>query len=297
MSRRRKPKGKMEESLMLNDMTYKHYLNRLTEFAISVFEWENLPPSVDARWLEMCLFSDGMCVFFRDEVMGELCLKTMISGLWNVYNIPIERTAYATNGYQRRLTQEDSVIIFNNMLHTNSLLDVELYSRKLWNLERTIDVNVNAQKTPTLIQCSENQRLSLQNVYMQWEGNEPVIYGEKSLDLSGLKVLKTDAPFIASDLYNLKTSYWNEILTILGIPNVNFEKKERMLQDEVTRNLGGVVASRFSRLFARQQACEQINAMFGTNISVKYRAEMELVSSDEVFDEIDEPESEDSDNE
>ena len=278
------------ESAYMNNRTYLQYYNRLTELAISMFEWQNLPETVDQRFLEMCLFSDGMCVFFQDEVLGYLSLQCMIGGNLNVYRIPMERRAYATNGYQRELDGTNSVIIFNNYLHTNSMLDVEMFSKRLYNLDRTIDVNANAQKTPVLIQCDESQRLTMKNLYKQYEGNEPFIFGSKGLDANGLKVLQTGAPYVADKLYELKTQIWNEALTYLGISNINVVKKERMITDEVTRNQGGTVASRYSRLESRRQACRQINEMFGLDIWVDYREDFQDIEEQEKENEEEEKE-------
>lgn len=277
MSRRKRNKNTgFDESFDLNQATYIQYYNRLTELAISMFEWKNLPPTIDERFLELTLFSDGMAVFFKDDVLGYLCLQCMIGGNLDVYRVPKYRRAYATNGYNNALDETNSVIIFNNMLRTNSMLDVQMFSQRLANLDRAIDVNANAQKTPVLIQCDENQRLTMKNLYMQYDGNEPFIFGDKSLNTNALKVLKTDAPYVADKLYQLKVQYWNEALTYLGISNVNVQKKERMLQDEVQRNQGGVIASRYPRLEARRQACEKINEIFGTNISVDYREDYQI---------------------
>lgn len=261
------------ESKYMNNRTYLQYYNRLTELAISMFEWKNLPDSIDERFLEMCLFHDGMCVFFKDEVLGFLALQVTIGGQMNVYRIPTKRRAYAVNGYQMELDETNSVIIFNNYMHTNSMLDVEMFAKRLYDLDRSIDVNAKAQKTPILIQCDESQRLTMKNLYMQYDGNEPFIFGTKQLDPNGLKVLQTGAPYVADQLYELKTKYWNEALTYLGISNTNVTKKERMISDEVIRNMGGIIASRYSRLEARRQACKMINDMFGLDISVEYRAD------------------------
>lgn len=278
------------ESAYMNNRTYLQYYNRLTELAISMFEWQNLPETVDQRFLEMCLFGDGMCVFFQDEVLGYLSLQCMIGGKLNVYRIPMERKAYATNGYQRELDGTNSVIIFNNYLHTNSMLDVEMFSKRLYNLDRAIDVNANAQKTPVLIQCDESQRLTMKNLYKQYEGNEPFIFGSKGLDANGLKVLQTGAPYVADKLYELKTQIWNDALTYLGISNINVVKKERMITDEVTRNQGGTVASRYSRLESRRQACKQINEMFGLNIWVDYREDFQDIEEQQNENEEEEKE-------
>lgn len=275
----RKGKKAQGEAFLQNQRTYLQYVNRLTELSISMFDWQNLPDTVDARFLELALFNDGMVVFFKDEVMGYLGLQVMISGTLNVYRIPITRTAFAQNGYQMKLDSSNSVIIFNNMLHTNSILDVQEMSKRLYEIQRTIDVNVIQQKTPKIITCTENQRLVMKNLYSQYMGNEPFIFGDKNLDLSGIKTFDTTSPYVADKLYDLKTQYWNEALTYLGISNVNTVKKERMITDEVQRNLGGTIASRYSRLFMRQQACEQINKMFGLNISVDYREDMQVLDT------------------
>lgn len=275
----RKGRKAQTEAFLQNQRTYLQYVNRLTELSISMFDWKNLPDTIDARFLELALFNDGMAVFFKDEVMGYLGLQVMIGGTLDVYRIPITRTAFAQNGYQMKLDQSNSVIIFNNMLHTNSILDVQEMSKRLYEIQRTIDVNVIQQKTPKIITCTENQRLVMKNLYAQYMGNEPFIFGDKNLDLSGIKTFDTTSPYVADKLYDLKTQYWNEALTYLGISNVNTVKKERMITDEVQRNLGGTIASRYSRLFMRQQACEQINKMFGLNISVDYREDMQVIDT------------------
>lgn len=280
--KRKNKNSQFWESATLNNNTYIMYYNRLTELAISMFEWKNLPDTIDERFLELSLFRDGMCVFFEDKVIGYLALRTMIGGNLNLYQIPTERTAYASNGYNKYLTQDDSVIIFNNMLHTNSQLEIDLYARRLWDLDRTIDINARAQKTPILLTCEESQRLTMKNLYMQYDGNMPVIFADKNISPNAIKVMQTESPFIADKLYQLKTNIWNEALTLLGISNINVQKKERLISDEVMRNQGGTIASRYSRLNARRQAANEINKMFGLNIEVDYREDFR-VTDDEIM--------------
>lgn len=277
----RKTKRNFWESAWLNNRTYIHYYNRLTELAISMFEWKNLPDSIDPRFLELVLFSDGMAVFFKDEVLGYLALQAMIGGNLDVYRIPKIRRAYATNGYNRSLDEKDSVIIFNNMLHTNCLTDVELFARRLYECDRTIDVNIKAQKTPVMIACDENQRLTMKNLYQQYDGNEPFIFGGKDMDIKKIQAIVTGAPYVADKVMQTKFQIWNEAMTYLGISNVNMHKKERLLNDEVTRNMGSTVASRYTRLEMRKQACKKINEMFGLNIDVDYREDIQLVDDEE----------------
>ena len=272
MSNRKREKTLFGESATVNNLTYMQYLNRLTELSVSMFEWKNLPPTVDARYLELHLFETGSMIYFDDEVIGNLCLDCLPAGRLDVYGNPVLRRAYSVyNNYQKLLKESNSVIIWNNYLHTNSILEVKMFAKRLYNLDRIIDVNANAQKTPVLIQGTEQQRLTLKNLYKEFDGNSPFIFGDKNLDLNSLKTLQTGAPYVCDKLYNLKQMYWNEALTYLGINNSGAQKRERMLAIESSQAQGGTISSRYSRLQSRREAVEKINAMFGTNIEVNYR--------------------------
>ena len=272
MGNRKREKTLFGESATVNNLTYMQYLNRLTELSVSMFEWKNLPATVDARYLELHLFETGSMVYFNDEVIGNLCLDCLPSGRLDVYGNPVLRRAYSGyNNYQKLLKESNSVIIWNNYLHTNSVLDVKMFAKRLYNLDRIIDVNANAQKTPVLIQGTEQQRLTLKNLYKEFDGNSPFIFGDKNLDLNSLKCLQTGAPYVCDKLYNLKQMYWNEALTYLGINNTGAQKRERMITIESSQAQGGTISSRYSRLQSRREAVEKINAMFGTNIEVNYR--------------------------
>lgn len=287
----RRKRNLFRESAILNKRLFNYYVTRFSELALSVFEWENLPDTIDPRFLELTLYMEGQAVFFYDEDLGYLALQCTINGPLNVYRIPIRRRAFSVNGYRKNLTIDDSVIIWNNKLHTNTSPDMELYALRISDLDRTIDVNARAQKTPVLIQCSEEQRLTLLNVYKEYDGNAPAVFADKALDMNGLTVLKTDAPFMGNDLYQLKTQIWNEALTYLGISNLTIQKKERVNIDEVSRSLGGTIASRYARLEARRQACAEINKMFGLNISVRFKdldedaaEESEVEEDEQIYD-------------
>mgnify|MGYP002524590151 FL=1 len=270
------------EAVITNNIVFGHYYNRLKELALSMFEWKNLPDSIDSRFMEDALFRDGFCVFFKDEVMGYLCLRTMIGGELDVYNIPTNRIAYASNGYNRSLDKDNSVLIFNNMLHNNSVTDIKMFAKRLYECDRTIDVNIKAQKTPVMITCDENQRLTMKNLYAQYEGNEPFIFGGKDLDLKKVQALTTGAPYVADKVHETKMQIWNEVMTYLGISNVSMIKRERLVTDEVSRNMGSVVMSRYSRLNERKEACKKINAMFELDVDVDYRSDIQAYSDEDL---------------
>lgn len=278
---KKKKNQAFHDALMANGATYVQYYNRLMELSMSMFEWNNLPDTVDERYLELGLFSSGCMVFFKDDVIGELALNMTYQGGFDIYGEPTRRRAYSRyNQFQTTLNKDNSVIIWNNMLRTNSALDVQMFAYRLYNLDRIVDINTNAQKTPVLITCDEKQKLTMKNLYMQYEGNYPVIFGDNNLDIKSLSVLKTDAPFVSDKIYDLKVKIWNEALTYLGISNINTTKKERMITDEVIRNQGGTIASRYSRLESRRRAVKKINKMFGLNITVDYREDFQSTDNE-----------------
>lgn len=264
------------ESAITNTACYDFYYDKIKELSVSVFEWQNLPPEIDERFLELMLFERGAVVFFRDEEMEKyLCLPFIQGGRWNVYRIPIKRRAFASNSYNYNCNIDNSVIIYNNVLRTPSIRDCKLFARRLANFDRVIDVNVNAQKTPVLIRCNERERLTLVNLYKEYDGNAPFIFGDAELSAQPLSAIQTEAPYVADQIYDLKTRYWNEMLTFKGISNLNIQKKERLITDEVARSQGGTIASRYSGLMMRQQACEKINKMFGLNIWCEFREDID----------------------
>ena len=257
-----------------NARTFDYYFTRLQNIQLSVYEWKNLPETVDPRWLELNICLNGMCLFFKDEVMGFLALPCTIGSTLNVYNIPTYRRAYAANGYQAERHEKDSVIIFHNYLHQVPIWDLEMFATRLADYQRTIDINVNSQKTPIALLVDDSEKATWENTYLSYIGNVPVIIGNKGMNPNAMQVLKTDAPFVADAIEELRTMVWNDAMSYIGISNVNVTKKERLITDEVQRNMGGVLASRYSPLEMRRRACEEINKMFGLDIKVDFREDI-----------------------
>lgn len=262
------------ESLITNTKTYKDYYNRLLNLALARIQWEGMPDTIDLRYLERRLTCHGNIVYFRDEVIGDLALPAVLSGRVSVYDVPISRHIETANGYHADRTIKDSVIIYNNLARTPDTDTLRQFAYRMAMLTRIIDVNTNAQKTPVLITGPQEYKLTLANLYKEYDGNAPVIQGYKKLDTCQFTVLKTDSPYVSDRLYELRVQYWNEALTFLGIPNTSFMKRERMVSDEVARMQGGAIASRLSYLKARNQAADQINRMFGTSIHANFDDEL-----------------------
>lgn len=278
--------SQFKETAVLNNLTFEDYYDRLTLLALTMFKWENLPKSMDAYYLERSLYYTGLACFCFDDTYGWLSLKCMPSRELNVYEYATHYTAYSIN-YTKEFKKDDIILVRNNVLVKPTFKTIQLFARRLYECERTLDVNVKAQKTPVLIKCNEKERLSLLNVYQKYDGNEPVIFGKKELDTNNIEVLKTDAPFIANELLTYKQSVWSEVLTFLGINNVGREKGERLITDEVNANNEAINISADVMLETRQQACKEFNEKTGLNISVKLANEGAI----NLFEEMEENEN------
>ena len=157
---------------------------------------------------------------------------------------------------------------------------MELFALRLYEAERTAEVNIKAQKTPVLLLMDEKQRLTMENLYSQYEGNRPVIFGDKnSLGENVIKAINTQAPFIADKIIDYKKEIWNEALTFLGINNIMVDKKERLITDEANSNNELINLNLQSYLAPREEACRQFNEKFGftgtdKEISVRVRSDL-----------------------
>ena len=92
---------------------------------------------------------------------------------------------------------------------------------------------------------------------------ENTVITYEDIDLDDTTLVIAPAPFVADKIDIHKEKVWNEFLRLIGIANMNFQKKERNIKDEVLASQGGTVASRYSRFEPRQKAIDEINEKFG----------------------------------
>lgn len=265
--------GKRNRAQYTNRSTFLMWWYKLRNIALTIYEWKNLPDTVDERYIELELFNNGYAIYFNDFLIGDLCLGGTIGGNFNPYGIPNSRQAKGLNGYTKDLTAEDSVIIWNNYSHNPTGLLCDMYAERIANLDRVIDVNVNAQRTPIIIYTTQNKLLSTKNFYQQYSGNEPLIIADREFSPDDFVVINNQSPYVADKINNLKKEFINEFLSTIGVENSPIIKKERVQSSEVNAEFGQIKAQRDVGLAPRREAAKQINQMFGTNIEVNFRSD------------------------
>lgn len=276
------------DSALMNSATYFDYVDRFKKICLSMFEWVNLPESMNARYLEECLYYKGQAALLKDETFGFINTQVCDSGYLNIYGLPTQLNCYSFQYQQERnlytglegTEYKDAVLVMNNWQRIPTAITIELFCQRLADAEMTASTNIKAQKTPVLIVVDESQRLMMENLYNQYDGNRPFIFGDKN-QLGAdtpIKSISTGADFIADKIMDYKKAIWNEALTFLGINNLSNEKKERLITDEASSNNELINLNLQSMLIPRQEAAEQFNKLFGLTgdkaISVRLRSDL-----------------------
>ena len=297
MKRKNLRNYKFTDSLEINDATFLDYLNRFRRIALSIFEWVNLPRSMNSRYLEMCLYFNGKAALLKDKKYGFINTKCAGTGYVNIYGLPTKLNCFSYSFNSRRdlytglnpldseqereaKEEKEAILVQNNWECLPTASSMELFAYRLYEAQRVCDINVIAQKTPVLLVADEKQRLFLENLYQQYNGNQPFIFGDKDqLGEQTIKAINTQAPFVANDIIEYKKEIWNEALTYLGVNNIMLEKKERLVSDEANSNNELINLNLQSFLAPRQEACRQFNEKFGLTgtdkeISVRVRSDL-----------------------
>lgn len=269
----RKLKYFIKHAEMMNELTFIETYNMLKGYFINLFEYKNLPPTIPEEVIEKTLFEKGKICFFKDRTLDILLALPVNTSGFNVYGDPLRYNIFSShNGYTAYRRPSTAVIMYNNRLRSASAGSTQLYANRISESQRTADVNVLAQKTPIMIRTSQDQVLTMENLFNQYTGNTPLIIGNKEqMTESQFEKVELSADFKAKDIMTYKRELLNEFFTTIGIDNANTDKKERMITGEIESNNEQVERALLNMLISRQDAVKKINAMFKTKIEVAIR--------------------------
>ena len=270
-------KKKLINSQLSNYLTYHKYMRKMTTLAENVFQYENLPEFIDVSYINKVLLRQGAIAFFKDEIMGVLALPFTNLGTLDVYGRPTKIQVHGANGYINTLDQDEFVIMYDNNGRYPLILDIRQDAERMANAVRTMDINIQQQRTPRFWKTSEDREKTVKELANEVDGmvEKVIVYDDINVDDTTL--ILQPAPYVTDKVSDYKDKIWAEFLTYIGISNLQLTKKERHITDEINAMQGGTIASRYSRLQMRREAVDQINKMFGTRIEVNYREDFQEI--------------------
>jgi hypothetical protein len=232
-------KRKLINSQLSNFNTYQMYKRQLLTLAENVFEFTNMPRYIDKAYLNKNLVRNGSVAFFVDEVMGLLALPYQSIGDLDVYGRPNSIQVTSLNGYTKLIkNSDDFVIMYDNEGRYPLWLDILQYAERIALDTRTIDINIAQQKTPRFWKTKTENQKSIQDLVNNVDSLENTVITYKDLDLDDTTLILAPAPYVADKIDTHKEKDWNEFLRLIGIANMNFQKKERNIKDEVLASQG-----------------------------------------------------------
>ena len=256
-----------------NLTTYNMYITQLKMIAQNVFVFDNLPKTLNKRFINKTLLNRGSIAFFRDEDLGGLIALPFEnkSMKLDVYNEPLQITVRSSSNYTRTLKQDEFVIMYDNDVRTNIIPFLLQYAERLSICMRTCDVNIAQQRTNRYWKTSNSGLNNLKNNLNMIDTFQETIITYKNLNqITESTACVEPAPYVADKIDLHYEKIWNEFLRFVGVSNLSYTKKERNIRDEINAMQGGTVISRLDRYSPRKEAVEKINELFGTDIQVKY---------------------------
>lgn len=279
---------RLMNSQLSNYKTYLMYRRQLLTLAENVFSFKNLPTYIDVSYVNMQLVNTGSIAFFVDDILGLLALPYVNQGNLDVYGRPTKIRVHSNTNYHKTLNQGEFVIMYDNNGHYPLLYDVLQYAERLALNTRTSDINISQQKTPRFWKTTANKLKSVQDKINNVDAFAETVIDYDNLLIDDTSLVLSPAPFVADKIDQHQEKIWNEFLRLIGVSNLQYQKKERNITDEINAMQGGTIASRFSRFEPRKRAIEEINNKFNYNIEVEYYDGVPTTSKE--IEEIDEME-------
>lgn len=294
----------------------KSYISQMLRRTSKFFKWNNLPDTILERELERQLQLFGFSIITkvdqpRNGKAGLYALIGGIGGKQNAYYLPTQATP--TNpylGFNKTLKIDEECVLAQNDLNFEGLYPLfNKYASLLADIDMTIRmVTINSRAMSVLYADNDDVALEVQNyIETLLEGTKigfisgkRIIHAEdeKKDSLSVYPYTSTGASELIKSLVELRQYIKGSLWIELGLNDTFNMKREALSDGEINLNEDILQPFIDEMLDMRKMACEKINALYGTDISVelssawKERKEENELRKEMLEKEIEEPESE-----
>lgn len=229
---------------LTDNKAFEFYSKYLLQKAMSVID-VTLPDGWELDYFLTVLFSNGFISIIDTEEFGVIPQLCTLSG----YNIFYEPKAVKVANpllpnIQEPLDIGTEAALIKLMPDFSGVLDiVSKYAAQLALCDETAEMNlINSQLSYVFAAKDKAASASFKEMYDRIHSGEPAVAVGKALfDDQGKPLWNTftqslASNFIAPDVISLKKKLEAEFDTIVGIPNANTDKRERLITDEVNAN-------------------------------------------------------------
>lgn len=266
------------------------YINYFLARLQSMFIYDGLPDTIPQKWLENYLLVYGSCVWVKN---GEDLIVTRagIGGEPDVYYIPtkcIVDNPYALQSTNRTYTRDVDCVLMVNDTYAQGLLPMlKKYCSMLVENNITMNIADITARASFILSAADDTTKANAELWLKRLiegrlgiiGESPFLVGNQDNaltvnNMSGASTMLTD--LIEYEQY-IKASLYNE----LGLQSNYNMKREAINSNESQLNEDMLHPLIDTMLRERQEGLERVNAMFGTNITVRFNSAWEINEREE----------------
>ena len=262
-----------------NTALVEFYTRYLLQKVISVFEFSGLPETWADNYFKYVLFGEGVIAVINTDRYGVICQNCGLSG-YNVFYQPT--TVIVANPLLpglREFTVGENCQIIKLQPNYSGVMDlVTTYADLMALALETTGANLlNSKLSYVFFADNKTAAESFKKLYDKLASGEPMAVIDKNLLKEDGSVAwqmftqNVGANYVTGELLNDMKTIEDQFNTIVGIPNANTQKRERMITDEVNANNVDTQSRVNLWLETMQKDIDKVNNMFGLNIAVKYR--------------------------
>ena len=285
------------------DFLYRHYFNFILKDVFRIFLFDGLPETINERFFKYTLFLYGKVTFFKDNDTL-LALNGAPSGQQDIYYVPEEmivsnprllKSYNLKRGIDCEVVYCSDIDVYDQFEFGGLYTLVAKTATMLTDGDLSISV---AQKNKRLINVlaaeDQNTKNSIDVVIRKQYAGEPYAVVMKSLidNVQSVPIVEKGTNQDLMQLIEAQQYILSHFYESLGLQTHDQMKKERLITAEVNDNDSIAKLNIDDILASIQEGLDRVNAMFGTNISVKLNPVL-IVQSDETSEE--KPEKQQSD--
>lgn len=262
-----------------NTYIVSYFARYLFNKLISVFEFKNLPKTWDKDYFIYNLYKTGFLTVFNTDRFGVIPQACSVSGI-NVFYRPTY--CIVSNPLIRNVNQiyigKDCELIRLTPDYRGLMDIVSLYADMMGLAMESVAVSLVNSKVAYIFKAdSKNSAESMKKMYDMISSGEPAVFIDKQLAQDGamsqMDMYNTSVKnnYITDQLLNDLRTIENMFCTEIGLPNANYNKKERLITDEVMANRTETYSNSAVWLECLKKSISKVNEMFNLGISVDYR--------------------------